>query len=176
MDKDIRGETDMIRQAKPEDLECIKAVAKRSKRKMNDEGNPQWNGSYPEAFYEDDIHNRQLYVYEIGGTIVGAVCISTEGHEEYAEIPWTYKEPYLCMKRLAVDPDYQGKSIAQSFFVLQRNWVRKRVSIIYAQIQMRSMKRLYDYLTEQIINLLSKNTKKESRFLLDIMKRKSIHK
>lgn len=31
----------MIRQAKPEDLECIKAVAKRSKRKMNDEGNPQ---------------------------------------------------------------------------------------------------------------------------------------
>ena len=116
MDKDIRGETDMIRQAKPEDLVCIKAVAKRSKRKMNDEGNPQWNGSYPEAFYEDDIHNRQLYVYEIGGTIVGAVCISTEGHEEYAEIPWTYKEPYLCMKRLAVDPDYQGKSIAQSFF------------------------------------------------------------
>ncbi|RPF57074.1 GNAT family N-acetyltransferase [Aquisalibacillus elongatus] len=108
----------MIRGGKLTDLDQIVDLVERAKQKMKQEGNDQWDDTYPtKEHYEADLHNGQLYVFEQGGKIHGAACISDEGHHEYDEIPWKIsKKPYLCMKRLAVDPDSRHKGIGLAFY------------------------------------------------------------
>ncbi|WP_277674077.1 GNAT family N-acetyltransferase [Piscibacillus halophilus] len=108
----------MIREGHFEDLDSIAVLVDKAKKKMLAEGNDQWDETYPtRKHYESDLHNGQLYVFEQNGEIFGAACISDEGHHEYDEISWKIsKKPYLCMKRLAVDPDARKQGIGLAFY------------------------------------------------------------
>ena len=107
----------MIRAGKMDDLNKIEDMVSRAKIVMKREGNEQWNDDYPKReHYETDLNNGELYVCEMEGEVVGACCISDEGHHEYKEINWSNDEPYLCIKRLVVDPRVQGKGIGKKFY------------------------------------------------------------
>lgn len=56
----------MIRKGRSEDLDRIQTLVNRAKQLMTQEGNDQWDETYPtRKHYEDDLHNGQLYVYEM---------------------------------------------------------------------------------------------------------------
>ncbi|PKR77031.1 GNAT family N-acetyltransferase [Halalkalibacillus sediminis] len=107
----------MIRAATRTDLQAIGEMIERVKLKMKQEGIEQWDEHYPTVkHYEEDLHNGRLYVFDSDGSIRGVICISDQGHHEYEEIPWTYDEPYYCLKRLAVDPLAQNEGIGHQFY------------------------------------------------------------
>ncbi|QHS24096.1 GNAT family N-acetyltransferase [Virgibacillus sp. MSP4-1] len=107
----------MIREALYSDIPVIMNLVKASIEIMQEEGNDQWGEEYPLAeHYEGDIKANQLYVYEDEEGVKGAACISDHGHHEYHEIAWSYDEPYLCIKRLAVDPLERKSGIGLAFY------------------------------------------------------------
>lgn len=108
----------MIRRGRKDDLEQIEVLVKKAKAQMLKEGNDQWDDTYPtKKHYEQDLHNGQLYVYDDDGELLGVACISDEGHHEYDEIPWKISQkPFLCMKRLAVDPESRLRGIGLAFY------------------------------------------------------------
>lgn len=108
----------MIRKAVLSDLPQIEMLLRNTVAAMNEAGNYQWDESYPlAAHFAEDIQQNELYVYLLEGKLAGVVCISSNGHEEYNEINWTYqREDALTIKRAAVDPAYQGQGIASALY------------------------------------------------------------
>ncbi|MRG87241.1 GNAT family N-acetyltransferase [Salinibacillus xinjiangensis] len=108
---------EIIRLAKLSDIPDIMKIVKKSIQIMQKNGNEQWGEDYPLAeHYEGDIKEDHLYVYEDNGEVTGVACISNEGHNEYDEMNWSYDEPYLCIKRLAVDPEVRKRGIGLKFY------------------------------------------------------------
>ncbi|GEL78599.1 GNAT family N-acetyltransferase [Tenuibacillus multivorans] len=118
----------MIREGQLKDLDKIESLVKRAKEKMLEEGNDQWDDTYPKReHYEDDLRHGRLFVYEEKGRILGAACISDTGHSEYDEIDWkTTIKPYLCMKRLAVDPTTRQRGIGLKFYQFAEELAKDR--------------------------------------------------
>ncbi|WP_138418975.1 GNAT family N-acetyltransferase [Aquibacillus sediminis] len=107
----------MIRSANQEDLQRIMEIVAASVEVMNEQGNYQWDHTYPTvANYQTDLDNEELYVYQQDDAILGVVAISEKPHSEYPLIRWSYPDHALTVKRLAVDPAARGKSIADNFF------------------------------------------------------------
>lgn len=103
----------MIREATIQDLEEIMTNVRAVVKWMHERGSRQWDMSYPtEADYQKDIDRRELFVYLLEGKIVGVYTISREGHQEYPSINWTSVVPAWTLKRVAINPDYHGRGIA----------------------------------------------------------------
>lgn len=107
----------LIRQATKKDIENIMPMIKRVVSAMRKQGNEQWDQSYPSAVhYQKDVERGELFVCEQADQIVGVCTISSRGHEEYPLISWSAHEKSWTIKRLAVDPEQQGKGITDQFF------------------------------------------------------------
>ncbi|WP_188207812.1 GNAT family N-acetyltransferase [Alkalibacillus aidingensis] len=107
----------MIRKATYTDLNQIEALVNQAKDIMANAGMTQWGESYPtKRHYEEDLNQDELYVYEYEGEVVGVACISDHGHHEYDEINWSEEADYLCIKRLAVDPNVRMQGIGLAFY------------------------------------------------------------
>ncbi|MCP8618106.1 GNAT family N-acetyltransferase [Salirhabdus salicampi] len=108
----------MIRRATMFDLNAIMDIVDRCKQQMKVQGNEQWNEAYPlHHHYEGDISSGTLFVSENSGYITGVACISEKAHEDYDNIKWQRNNvPYLCVKRLAVDPNYRSSGIGAAFY------------------------------------------------------------
>lgn len=105
----------MIRKAVLEDMNQILDIVKKVVVKMQDEGNDQWNESYPgyDDFY-GDIQAGDLFVdSESNGTIKAVICLNRDEPEEYGGIPWKYNRPALVIHRMAVAPAYHGNGLAK---------------------------------------------------------------
>ncbi|WP_194840844.1 GNAT family N-acetyltransferase [Filobacillus milosensis] len=118
----------MIREGCFEDLEQIEIIIQKAKKMMLLEGNDQWNEDYPtKKHYESDLHNGKLYVYEENGRLLGIACIDDQGHHEYDGIDWKIsKKPYLCIKRLAVNPDTRQRGVGLAFYQYAEELAKKR--------------------------------------------------
>lgn len=103
----------MIRKAVPEDLDAIGGILAETKRAMVEQGNPQWDGDYPnESTYAEDIRDGSLFVAECAGQVVGMAAFAEEGSEEYRTAAWTTPAPALTVHRLAVLPAFRNRGIA----------------------------------------------------------------
>lgn len=104
----------MIRKAKLSDISQIMGVARACTRDMIDRKIYQWNDAYPSrSVFEKDVDRNELYVIEIGKTVVGAIVISSLMDEEYKAVRWlTENGPNVYIHRLCVHPKYQGQGLA----------------------------------------------------------------
>lgn len=107
----------MIRPARISDLSEIEELVRKAVKVMNRAGNDQWNETYPLlSDFETDRKRAELFVFLVDGEVAGIACFSEKEHEEYPEIPWSYPDKAITVKRAAVDPDYQGQGIAGQLY------------------------------------------------------------
>lgn len=109
-----------IRLAFPNEVAKIDALLKGAKEVIASYGSDQWQGDYPNANdVIDDILKGQGYVGLVDGEIV-AYCAAILGNESaYNDIydgKWLNDDKdYVTFHRIAVDKNYQGQAIAQTF-------------------------------------------------------------
>jgi len=107
----------MIRKAQIEDLSEILAIIKLVKKKMVEEGNPQWDSDYPgETEYKGDIEKGELFLSGENRIILGFMTINDSFPKEYGELPWTTSLPAFTIHRLAVNPTCTNRGVAKEMF------------------------------------------------------------
>jgi mannose-6-phosphate isomerase len=83
---------------------------------MHARGLYQWEwGEYPsEEILREDVRLRRLYRLDTdeGLTAVFAVCVGQD--REYEDVPWQFGVNPVCLHRIAVRPDRQGKGHARA--------------------------------------------------------------
>jgi len=95
----------------PRIMEMIDA----SKVIMAQKGIVQWNDDYPWLEdIEEDINNKDGYVYVEDNSIIGYVCINFNEQSDYNNLlegSWLHSDNhYATIQRLVVDPSVTGKS------------------------------------------------------------------
>ncbi len=108
----------MIRHAKMEDMEAILGIVSEAIVLMQNDGNEQWNSSYPvhKDFYDDILAENLFVDSQSGGIIKSVVCLNQHEPDEYAEIQWSGDEPALVIHRMAVNPLFHGRGLAKELF------------------------------------------------------------
>ncbi|WP_446899269.1 GNAT family N-acetyltransferase [Clostridium sp. LBM24168] len=103
----------MIRKANIEDIKRIMKIINKTIVEMRNYNNTQWDESYPqEKDFVNDIKERNLYVTEIGGSLLGFVCINKTKSVEYNRVNWSLDEDCMVVHRMAVNPCYREIGIA----------------------------------------------------------------
>ncbi|MDF0707038.1 GNAT family N-acetyltransferase [Flagellimonas okinawensis] len=118
----------MIRRAKISEIPDILTITQACAKKMQEKGIFQWNEHYPskEAFIQD-IERNELFVIEEKDTVQGTIVISTLMDEEYKPIQWlTPNGNSTYIHRLSVDPELQGKGLAQEMMDFAENFSREK--------------------------------------------------
>lgn len=118
----------MIRRAKISEIPDILTITKACAIKMQENGIFQWNEHYPtkEAFIQD-IERDELFVIEENNTIQGTIVISTLMDEEYKPIQWlTPNGNSTYIHRLSVDPELQGKGLAQQMMDFAESFSKEK--------------------------------------------------
>jgi GNAT superfamily N-acetyltransferase len=104
-----------VRPGKIEDVPKIMALVSRVVPLMLASGNLQWDHTYPNpAVFDRDIELNQLWVLEEDGQLAGIAAITTDQEPEYANVGWDIDEAAIVVHRLAVDPAFRGKGIAEA--------------------------------------------------------------
>ena len=117
----------LVRLATSEDIPAVLALLGRVVPLMRDSGNLQWDAEYPNAaVFEADVAARHLWVAVPGEEIAGVAAVTTKQEPEYADVGWDLSEPAVVIHRLAVDPEYRGRGIAQALMREAENEARRR--------------------------------------------------
>ena len=104
-----------LRRAQLEDVPAIMAVIRRVVPLMRAAGNLQWDDVYPNPeVFSRDIQKEQLWVAEIDGAIAGVAAITEDQEPEYARVGWDITERAIVVHRVAVDPEFRGRGIAEA--------------------------------------------------------------
>jgi ribosomal protein S18 acetylase RimI-like enzyme len=104
-----------VRAAGVADVPEIMNLVSRVVPLMRATGNLQWDHTYPNPpVFERDIELGQLWVLEEEGRIAGVAAITRDTEPEYRNVGWDIDEPAIVVHRLAVDPEFRGKGIAES--------------------------------------------------------------
>ena len=105
----------MLRVATETDLPALMALVRRVVPLMRAVGNLQWDEGYPgEQVFRDDMAAGNLWVAEIDGAIAAVAAITTDQSPEYADVGWDLEEPAVVVHRLAVDPEFRGRGLAEA--------------------------------------------------------------
>jgi ribosomal protein S18 acetylase RimI-like enzyme len=106
-------EIDMIRKAELKDIHTIIEVVFDTVKIMKEEGNDQWDDSYPQKEnFVEDLDNNSLYVYEHNQEVVGSITIDQNQPIEYKPLNWSKNEPAYVFHRLVVKLDVRHLGIA----------------------------------------------------------------
>lgn len=139
----------MIKLATQDNLNEINEIFNSIKKEMREENNPQWGVSieqypyldeyfidYPNRLViEEDINNKELYIYEDNDTIKGTISICKD-KGEYKEIVNTSDEKAIIIHRLAIPKDYRNLGIAQKLISYAENKAKEeKISIIKADTE-----------------------------------------
>lgn len=106
----------MIRIANKLDIDSILDIVKDARRQIKKLGFRQWeeDSNYPnyDTFLKD-ILNKELYVYDIKGKVVGFIAICKGINLDYNNIKglWLSNAKYYTIHRLAVKGDYRNLGI-----------------------------------------------------------------
>jgi ribosomal protein S18 acetylase RimI-like enzyme len=104
-----------LRRARLEDMPAIMAIIRRVVPLMRATGNLQWDDAYPNPeVFSRDIEKEQLWVAEIDGGLAGVAAITEDQEPEYARVGWDITEPAIVVHRVAVDPEFRGRGIAEA--------------------------------------------------------------
>ena len=105
----------ILRPTKIEDITRVMEIINQAKAYFKNNEIDQWQDGYPnEETIEKDIENKEAYVLEEDGKILGTCMVSIHGEPSYNRIEgkWILNCPYVCVHRIAVDNEYKGKGLA----------------------------------------------------------------
>jgi GNAT superfamily N-acetyltransferase len=103
-----------MRLATEKDLARIMAIKQDAVQLMTEQGNDQWDATYPtEETFIDYITKGYMYVLEIEGTIVGMMALVDYEDEEYKTVQWSAEGVEMIIHRLAVAKEATGKGYAK---------------------------------------------------------------
>lgn len=104
-----------LRRAQLEDVPAVMAVVRRVVPLMRAAGNLQWDDVYPNPeVFARDIAKEQLWVAEIDSAVAGVAAITEDQEPEYARVGWDITEPAIVVHRVAVDPEFRGRGVAEA--------------------------------------------------------------
>lgn len=104
--------------AEKTDLDSILKILDSAKTYFKNHSINQWQDGYPNAdSILTDISNRESYVLKNKDIVVGTAMISTtpESSYDFIEGNWLTSDPYIVIHRIAIDPAYKGKQLAEIF-------------------------------------------------------------
>ncbi|PEJ58362.1 hypothetical protein CN692_08800 [Bacillus sp. AFS002410] len=109
-------------------LKLYKTVTKHLRSNHND----QWDLFYPNLFViQDDITNQNIYGIIDNDIVIGTVVLDELQSKKYEQIDWDDKNGNpVCIHRLAVRPNYQGRGIGK---------------LLLEYVEIGNTKRLYKY-------------------------------
>jgi ribosomal protein S18 acetylase RimI-like enzyme len=123
-----------LRRAQLEDIPATMAIIRRVVPLMRAAGNLQWDEAYPNSeVFSRDIEKEQLWVAEIDGSLAGVAAITEDQEPEYARVGWDITEPAIVVHRVAVDPAFRGRGIAEAL-MQQAEIVAKERSITVLRV------------------------------------------
>ena len=122
----------IIRKATATDIPFVMQLVKKVVPLMIATGNYQWNDVYPNnEVFERDVELQQLWVADIDGSIAGVSAITTDQDANYANIGWDINQTAIVTHRLAVDPDYRGRGIAEALLnEAEHEAMRRGISLL----------------------------------------------
>lgn len=128
----------MIRKAKETDIEEIMQIVEDAKILMAEDGNTQWDATYPLApNFLNDIAEESLYVYD-DGEVKGVMCINREQPVEYGTVAWKVERDAIVIHRMAVSAKSRRQGIAKTFMQYAEQ-VAKEVGTNYIRTDTNSM-------------------------------------
>lgn len=117
----------IYRKATSEDIPGILEIRNVTVRLLNEEGNFQWDDSYPLlSHFTRDIEMGFLWVAEYEGKVAGFAAITNEPAPEYAPIGVDFTEECIIPHRLAVSPAVRNKGLAQGLMLVAEDEARRR--------------------------------------------------
>jgi ribosomal protein S18 acetylase RimI-like enzyme len=127
-----------ITQAIQSDIAAIMQLVKRVVPIMQKSGNFQWDNEYPNPeVFGRDVKLGQLWLAKIDDAIAGIAAITMDQDEEYRQVGWDITEPAIVVHRLAVDPGFQGKGVANAL-MKQAEIVAKDKAIKFLRVDTNS--------------------------------------
>lgn len=138
----------MIRLARLKDKKEVLKIYKDAQQFIKTYNSPQWQDGYPnKKSFLHDIKNKQIYVNEIDGLIVGvATILDYEPTYEVIDGAWLNNEPYKVIHRIATKIDCLGKGYAADF-----------LDYIYKNLKCENIRIDTHKLNEPMIRFLEKN-------------------
>jgi GNAT superfamily N-acetyltransferase len=96
-------------------LEPLTDILSRVVQHLISNGIDQWDDKYPNAeILIRDLESQWAYGLFCDSQLAGYIVLNEFQDKEYAEIPWKYTSgSQLTIHRLFIDPQYQGKGLAQ---------------------------------------------------------------
>ena len=116
-----------ITQASPADLEETMALIRAAVKKMNEGGLFQWDEHYPNIdIITDDIKARNLFKIPEKDRIAGVMVLNEQYPPEYDDLVWEDKgRRFLCVHRLCVHPDFQGRGYSKKLMHFAEEHAKK---------------------------------------------------
>ena len=116
-----------VRQGRMEDVELVMALVRRVVPLMRAGGNLQWDDTYPNPeVFTQDVARAQLWVAEEAGCLAGVAALTLDQEPEYAEAGLDPAEPAIVVHRLAVDPAFRGRGVAEALMLRAEDLARER--------------------------------------------------
>ena len=103
-----------MRHAKNEDLDKIMKIIHETVKEMNENGNFQWDESYPNReVFINDIKEGTLYAaVNDRDEVIGISVANFDSFEEYDNLEWKSQKSDYVIHRLAVDNVYRNEGVA----------------------------------------------------------------
>ncbi|MGC4096516.1 MAG: GNAT family N-acetyltransferase [Nitrospira sp.] len=103
----------MIEMATEVHRELVWLLIDRCRTALLEQGIHQWDEFYPTVeTVSADIMERRLYLLTSSGMCRAVVTIDTQCEPQYSTVLWATPEPALLVRRLCVDPAFQGRGYA----------------------------------------------------------------
>ena len=116
-----------MRRGQREDVEPVMDLIRRVVPLMQAAGNGQWDATYPNPeVFTQDLERGQLWVMEEAGRLAGVAAITMDQEPEYADAGLDLAEPAIVVHRLAVDPAFRGRGVAEALMLQAEAVARER--------------------------------------------------
>ncbi len=112
--------------AKSKDLPAIMEIYKSCTEKMNENGLYNWDVNYPDIkTVTQNIESGALFIL-MEGNIKGVLCIDENQPEVYEEIQWQLDGNFVCVHRLAINPNFQKQGLAYKAMLEVESWAEMK--------------------------------------------------
>ena len=140
----------LIRLATPTDIPALLALLRRVVPLMRETGNLQWDDQYPnEAVFSQDIAKQQLWVAVIDGQLAGVAALTEDQEPEYTQVGFDLTQRAIVTHRLAVDPLFRGRGVANALLVQAETLALAR-NILFLRIDTNSENKVTQQLFPKI--------------------------
>ncbi|MFC1652884.1 GNAT family N-acetyltransferase [Planctomycetota bacterium] len=114
-------------QGHPDDLPDIMNLVQACIKHMDSQGIHQWGDHYPTAeHFSQDIDNRELWTARHNGTLLAVITLSERQPPEWHKVVWSFPDPALVVKRLAVQSTFQGQGIGHRLMDFAEDTARQQ--------------------------------------------------